>query len=283
MSGESCKQQFRDLLEASKRKDGYVLKVFSKRRVLNHSQRYGMWTANVDILETGPHSLDFRLKEKKILRDYILGILNEINQHLSRGKYLIRVPFEVIKFDSVTVITIATTPQRAITSELYIKTSDSSPDVTEEEVKNQEMPSTVTNTYNALADEEEICDEIIEDRLNSLFEIASELPSNDASVPMGHARYAIRNVQSALTPGAEQADPSSTGGIYRRASGTQAMREHVQARRQQEERDRVQARLQQEQDDLERETLPRYSVKKGRSSKKYFDNTSNRHVTTEQQ
>ena len=88
MSGESCKQRFHDLLEASKRKDGYILKVLSERRVINYSQRYGMWTANVDILETGPYSLDSRLNEKKILRDYILGILDEINQQLSRGKYL---------------------------------------------------------------------------------------------------------------------------------------------------------------------------------------------------
>ena len=88
LSGELCKQRFHDLLLASKRKDEFVLKVLSERRVLNYSQRYGMWTANVDILETGSNSLDSRLKEKKILRDYILSILNEINQQLFRGKYL---------------------------------------------------------------------------------------------------------------------------------------------------------------------------------------------------
>lgn len=97
LSGESCKQRFHDLLEALKRKDGYILEALSERRVLNHSQRYGMWTANVDILETGPNSLDCRLREKRTLKDYILGILNEINQQLSRGNYLWTVAFEVTK------------------------------------------------------------------------------------------------------------------------------------------------------------------------------------------
>ena len=95
--GESCKQLFHDLLEASKRKDGYVLKVLSERRVLNHSQQYGMWTVDVDMLETSPYSLDFRLNEKKTLRDYILAILNEINQQLTRGKCLRVVTFENTK------------------------------------------------------------------------------------------------------------------------------------------------------------------------------------------
>ena len=73
--GELCKTQFHDLLEASRRPNGYVLNVLVERCILNHSQRYGMWTANVDILETGPHSLDSRLEQKKILREYIMGVL----------------------------------------------------------------------------------------------------------------------------------------------------------------------------------------------------------------
>lgn len=196
IAGESCKKRFHDLLEASKRRDGYILNVMSERRTLIHSQRYGMWTANVDILETGPHSLDFRLNEKKILRDYVLGILTEISHQVSR------------------VITIATTPQASITRKLYAETSDSSPDVVEEDFKSQEPPLAVKAIYNALADEEEICDEIIRDRLNSLFEIASEIPSNEASTPIEHATCAVQNVQNALTPGHEQPDSSTTGGTY---------------------------------------------------------------------
>ena len=167
------------------------------------------------------------------------------------------------RINSITVITIATTPRASITRKLYAETSDSSPDVVEEDFKSQDPPLAVKTIYNALADEEEICDEIIRDRLNSLFEIASEIPSNEASTPIEHATCAVQNVQNALTPGDEQPDSSMTGGTY--PTLLNPARTAVSGVT----------------------TQPGYSVekttasKKDRVSMKRLFNTSNRHVTME--
>ena len=167
------------------------------------------------------------------------------------------------RINSIAVITIATTPQASITRKLYAETSDSSPDVVEEDFKSQEPPLAVKAIYNALADEEEICDEIIRDRLNSLFEIASEIPSNEASTPIEHATCAAQNVQNALTPGDEQPDSSTTGGTY--PTLLNPARTAVSGET----------------------TQPGYSVekttasKKDRVSMKRHFNTSNRHVIME--
>lgn len=73
---------------------------------------------------------------------------------------------------------------------------------------------TVECTDIALADGGEICHEIVRDRLDSLFEIASELPSNDVSAPSQLARYAVRNVHNAPVSSAEQVDASSRDRSY---------------------------------------------------------------------
>ena len=215
IAGELCKTQFHDLLEASRRQNGHVLNVLVERRILNHSQRFGIWTANVDILETGPHSLDFRLNQKRILRDYTMGVLNEINVQLSRGKPHDRYPFEPRRFNSFAVIKIATNPQTAITSELYVEASDSSPDIVAEDANTR------------VASEEEICDEIIQERLNSLFEIASELLSGNTLANTEQPREAIRNIQHYyLTLGAETSDFSTTGSTYWTLNDSTTLPEH---------------------------------------------------------
>ena len=144
-----------------------------------------------------------------------------------------RSPFESQSFNSFAVIKIATTPQAAITSELYVKASNSSPDIVEEDANSR------------VANEEEICDEIIQDRLNSLFEIASELLSDNALATTEQSREAIQNVQHYLSLGAEIPDFSTTGGNHRSVRNA-----------------------------IDSKTLPKYSVKKKKKSK------GNRHVIT---
>ena len=148
-----------------------------------------------------------------------------------------RSPFESQRFNSFAVIKIATTPQAAITSELYVKASNSSPDIVEEDANSR------------VANEEEICDEIIQDRLNSLFEIASELLPDNALATTEQPREAIQNVQHNPTLCAEIPDFSTTGGTHRSVRN-----------------------------ETDSTTLPEHSVKEDRKSKGGF--VSNRHIIT---
>jgi hypothetical protein len=55
------------------------------RKLILEQQRFSLWAKNLGLFQHGHSSLDYRLRDADLIKDFILEILDDLNEYLSES------------------------------------------------------------------------------------------------------------------------------------------------------------------------------------------------------